>query len=46
MIKAGVPVIPGSKEAVYDVKEGAKIAKKIGAEFPDSTERSRDRFWR
>ena len=28
MIKAGVPVIPGSKEAVYDVKEGAKIAKK------------------
>ena len=30
MIKAGVPVIPGSKEAVYDVKEGAKIAKKIG----------------
>ena len=32
MIKAGVPVIPGSKEAVYDVKEGAKIAKKIVAE--------------
>ena len=40
MIKAGVPVIPGSKEAVYDVKEGAKIAKKSGY-YQGST-----RWWR
>ncbi len=30
MIAAGVPVIPGSKEAVYDAKTGAKIAEEIG----------------
>ena len=27
---AGVPVIPGSKEPVYDAKEGARIADEIG----------------
>ncbi len=30
MIAAGVPVIPGSKEAVYDAETGAKIAEEIG----------------
>lgn len=30
MVAAGVPVIPGSKEAVYDAKTGAKIADEIG----------------
>lgn len=30
MVAAGVPVIPGSKEAVYDVKTGAEIAAQIG----------------
>ncbi|WP_418540244.1 acetyl-CoA carboxylase biotin carboxylase subunit [Massilistercora timonensis] len=30
MMAAGVPVIPGSKEAIYDVETGAKIAEKIG----------------
>ena len=30
MMEAGVPVIPGSKEAVRDVSHGAKIAEKIG----------------
>ena len=30
MVAAGVPVIPGSKEPVYDAKEGAKIAEEIG----------------
>lgn len=30
MIKAGVPVIPGSKEPVYEAGEGARIAKEIG----------------
>ena len=30
MIKAGVPVIPGSKEPVYTVEEGEKIAGEIG----------------
>ncbi len=30
MIKAGVPVIPGSDGLVADVEEGKKIAKKIG----------------
>ncbi len=32
MIKAGVPVVPGSEGLVKDVKSGKKIAKKIG--FP------------
>jgi acetyl-CoA carboxylase biotin carboxylase subunit len=32
MIKAGVPVVPGSEGLLKDVKEGVKIAKKIG--FP------------
>ncbi|MBE9536810.1 MAG: acetyl-CoA carboxylase biotin carboxylase subunit [Proteobacteria bacterium] len=32
MVKAGVPVLPGSDGAVKDEKEAAKIAKKIG--FP------------
>ena len=30
MIEAGVPVIPGSKEAVRDVSHGAEIAEEIG----------------
>lgn len=30
MIKAGVPVVPGSDGLVKDVKDGKKIAKKIG----------------
>ncbi len=30
MISAGVPVIPGSKTAVYDAGEGAEIAEEIG----------------
>ena len=30
MIEAGVPVIPGSKEAVRDVSRGAEIAEEIG----------------
>lgn len=30
MIQAGVPVIPGSKEPIYDAKTGAKIAEEIG----------------
>ena len=30
MMAAGVPVIPGSKEPVYDAKEGARIADEIG----------------
>ena len=30
MIKAGVPVVPGSKEPIYSPKEGRRIAKKIG----------------
>ena len=30
MMAAGVPVIPGSKEPVYDAQEGAEIAARIG----------------
>lgn len=30
MIEGGVPVIPGSKDPIYDVRTGAKIAEKIG----------------
>ena len=30
MMAAGVPVIPGSKEPVYDAKTGAALAQKIG----------------
>lgn len=30
MAAAGVPVIPGSEEPIYDVKTGAKAAEKIG----------------
>ncbi len=30
MIKAGVPVIPGTSEAIYDVKKGAEEAARIG----------------
>lgn len=30
MVKAGVPVIPGSEEAVYDAAQGAVTAQKIG----------------
>lgn len=30
MIQAGVPVIPGSKEPIYDGKTGANIAEEIG----------------
>ena len=30
MMAAGVPVIPGSKEPVYDAETGAKIAEQIG----------------
>lgn len=32
MMAAGVPVVPGTKEAVYDAKTGLSIAKEIG--FP------------
>lgn len=32
MIKAGVPVVPGSKEAVYTAEDGLAMAKEIG--FP------------
>lgn len=32
MIEAGVPVVPGSKEAVYTVEEGLKMSEEIG--FP------------
>lgn len=32
MIEAGVPVVPGGKEAVYTVEEGLKMAEEIG--FP------------
>jgi len=30
MIEAGVPVIPGSKEAIYDVQTGKQLAEEIG----------------
>lgn len=30
MMKAGVPVVPGTKEPVYDAKEGKKIADEMG----------------
>ncbi|MFV0528444.1 MAG: acetyl-CoA carboxylase biotin carboxylase subunit [Lachnospiraceae bacterium] len=30
MIEAGVPVIPGSTESIYDAKKGAEIAAQIG----------------
>lgn len=30
MMAAGVPVIPGSKEPIYDVETGAKVADEIG----------------
>lgn len=30
MVAAGVPVIPGSKDPIYDAQTGAAIAKKIG----------------
>ncbi|MGN0514755.1 MAG: acetyl-CoA carboxylase biotin carboxylase subunit [Lachnospiraceae bacterium] len=30
MVKAGVPVIPGSDEAIYDAKSGEAVADKIG----------------
>lgn len=30
MMAAGVPVVPGTKEAVYSAKEGQKIAEEIG----------------
>ena len=30
MVAAGVPVIPGSKEAIYDVETGKKTAEEIG----------------
>lgn len=30
MMDAGVPVVPGTKEPVYDVEIGAKLAKEIG----------------
>ena len=32
MIEAGVPVVPGSKEAVYTAEDGLAMAKEIG--FP------------
>ena len=32
MVAAGVPVIPGSKEPIYDAKEGARIADEV--EYP------------
>jgi acetyl-CoA carboxylase, biotin carboxylase subunit len=32
MIKEGIPILPGTKDAVHDVNEAIKIAKKIG--FP------------
>lgn len=30
MMEAGVPVVPGTKEPVYDAEEGVKIAQEIG----------------
>ena len=30
MIEAGVPVVPGTKEPVYDAKRGAAMAEDIG----------------
>ena len=30
MVAAGVPVIPGSKDAIYDVETGKKTAEEIG----------------
>ena len=30
MIEAGVPVVPGSKEPIYDVRVGREVAKEIG----------------
>ena len=30
MMAAGVPVIPGSKEPIYDMEAGAKVADEIG----------------
>lgn len=30
MIEAGVPIVPGTEEAIQDVEEAAKMAKKIG----------------
>lgn len=30
MIEAGVPVVPGSKEPIYDVRVGREVAKQIG----------------
>ena len=30
MMEAGVPVVPGTKEPVYDAKEGAGLAEEIG----------------
>ena len=30
MVNAGVPVIPGSKDPIYDAEEGAKVADEIG----------------
>ncbi|MBU3841194.1 MAG: acetyl-CoA carboxylase biotin carboxylase subunit [Candidatus Ruminococcus intestinipullorum] len=30
MIEAGVPIIPGSKEPIYDVETGAEVAKEVG----------------
>ncbi len=30
MIKAGVPVVPGSKGAIHTLEEGRKVAKEIG----------------
>ena len=30
MVSAGVPVIPGSKDAIYDAQTGAQIAREIG----------------
>ena len=30
MIAAGVPVVPGTKEPVYDVKTGKRMAEEIG----------------
>ena len=34
MMEAGVPVVPGSKEPVYTVEEGEKIAGEIGYPLP------------
>ena len=30
MVAAGVPVIPGSKEPIYDAQSGAKVAEEVG----------------